>query len=369
MKVRDLIQLIHRVAPPGLASDWDNSGLQVGTSDHAVSKIALAMDATPHTVQQAIESGCELLLTHHPLIFKPLKNIDFSQGTGRIIKMAQAHGLAIVAAHTNWDCASGGMALALAEALNLRPENPLEPSELDCLKLVVFVPEGHEETLREALFKAGAGSTGTYDSCWFGASGQGGFTAPLDGKPFIGQAGQKTQTSEIRLEMVVPHGKKLEIIKAIFAAHPYEEPAFELHSVKIFGRDQGLGLICHWDQPRNLFEELNRFSNAYKWAGPCPELVKRVALLPGSGGGYLSLAKRQGAEVLITADVSYHQAQEADELGMTVVDLGHFESEWPGVVSLGVRLEAELKSFGADVKCLVLPRQGLWNYNYSRWGG
>ncbi len=361
MLLRDFISMVHQLAPPDLAADWDNPGLQAGSPDQEVKRVGLALDATPETVAEALNARCDVLLTHHPLIFKPLKNINFTTGAGALIKAAAAGGLSIVAAHTNWDSASQGVARALADFLELTDRTPLEPAAREFYKLVVFVPAGYESRVREALFAAGAGVVGDYDRCWFEASGQGGFRVPDRGKPFIGQAGEEARTRESRLEVVVPRDLAERATQAVFRHHPYEEPAFEFHPVRVYGRDQGLGLIGHWDPPRDLGDELRRRFGAFRWAGLRPGLVNRVALLPGSGGRFIHQARRQGAQVLITGDADYHTALEAAGLGLTLVDLGHFETEWPGVAALARALGAEIGRRNLDVECQALAQAPAWN--------
>jgi dinuclear metal center YbgI/SA1388 family protein len=362
MKLKDLAGLVHSLAPPDLALDWDNSGLQVGDWGQTVTRVGLALDATLATVARAEAAGCDLLLTHHPLIFHPLKSLDRSSGPGAVIWAAQAAGLAVFALHTNWDLAAGGVAGALADHLELTAERPLVPAAREFQKLVVFVPFDYEDQVREALFKAGAGVLGDYERTWFASPGEGGFQVPADGRPFIGRPGEEARAGESRLEVIVPPARAEAVALAVLEAHPYEEPAFEFHSVKVFPPGQGLGLLARWSPARNLFEELERRPEfaGFKWAGPRPGLVGRLALLPGSGGSYAALARRLGAEALLTGDASYHQALEAGALGLTLVDLGHFETEWPGLVRLGERLAALLDRAGGGVAGQVLDQDPAW---------
>ena len=365
--MRDLVKIIHRVAPPDLAADWDNSGLQIGSSDQRINKIGLALDVTPQTLDLALKTKCDLLLAHHPLLFKPIKNVIFDREPGSLIKTAIAGGLAVISAHTNWDSASRGVARALADLLELRDCRPLETALREFYKLVVFVPAGYESPVREALFKAGAGRIGDYDKCWFSASGEGGYRAPEQGRPFIGQKGDEARTRESRIEVVMPGHLTEAAAEAVLKHHPYEEPAFEFHPVKIYGRDQGLGLIGRWAAPRDVLQELKRVTGAsgFKWAGPRLEQAERVALLPGSGGSFVRLAHGLGAQVLITGDIDYHEALEADGLGLTVVDLGHFESEWPGVLRLARVLREEFERENINVECEVLKQSPVWHYERS----
>ncbi len=362
MLLKDFIDLMQRLAPSDLALDWDNCGLQAGSAGQTVSKIGLALDATAVTASLAIESGCDLLLSHHPLLFRPIKNIDFDREPGSVIKLAAENGLAVFSAHTNWDAAEKGVADALADVLELQERRPLEPVAREFYKLVVFVPAGYEDALRRALFEAGAGVIGDYDRSWFASSGEGGFRASPEARPFIGERGEKARARESRLEVIVPKNLAERAARAVWASHPYEEPAFEFQAVKTYRPGQGLGLIGRWPEPRDPFREAARLNPHFKWAGPRPARATRVALLPGSGGSYMHLAKKLGAEVFITGDVDYHLALEAESLALTVMDLGHYETEWPGVLRLARRLNSEIKRLGLEVECRVLDQKPAWHY-------
>lgn len=364
MQVRDFIQIIHHLAPPDLAMDWDNSGLQAGSPTAEIRKIGLALDATPETVAEAVDSGYDLLFSHHPLIFKPLKNINYSTMEGAIISRAVAAGLAIVSAHTNWDAASGGVAGALADVLGLADREALEPLARDFYKLAVFVPKGYENQVKKALFEAGAGTVGDYDRCFFSAPGEGGFRAPQHAQPFIGAAGEETLCRESRLEVIVPKALAGAAVQAVFTSHPYEEPAFEFYPVTIHGRDEGIGLIGSWPEGRDPVAECREKLGLgdFRSCGARAGLARRVALLPGSGGSYIRLAKSRGAEVLICGDVSYHQALEAEYLGLAVLDLGHFETEWPGVVRLRDVLREKFQERNEAVECQLLRQATPWRY-------
>lgn len=365
MLIKDFIKIMHRLAPPDLAANWDNSGLQLGSPDQEIRRIGLALDATVETVASARAKGCDLLLAHHPLIFHPLKNIMTDRGPGAVLKAALAGDLAIFSAHTNWDSAALGVASALAELLGLDNCRPLEPAARDFYKLVAFVPAGYENRIRRAIFEIGAGQIGDYDRCWFASSGEGGFGVPTDGQPFIGRPGQEARTRESRLEIILPPSLAEAAARVIREQHPYQEPAFEFQAVKIFGHNQGLGLLGEWNPPRDPLAELSCHPDfpVFKWAGPKPGPVNRVALLPGSGGDFGRLAHSQGARVLITGDVSYHQALEAADLGLTLIDLGHFETEWPGVRRLARLLHEELSCSDPPVECLLLEQSPAWHYS------
>ncbi|MGL4208794.1 MAG: Nif3-like dinuclear metal center hexameric protein, partial [Candidatus Adiutrix sp.] len=215
----------------------------------------------------------------------------------------------------------------------------------------------------------GAGAIGAYKDCWFQSLGQGGFTAPQSASPFIGLGGQVSQTDESRLELIVPQSLLSQAALAISKYHPYEEPAFEFHPIETYKQNEGLGLIGHWEPKLNFWEKLHEIfpkqagqASSIKWAGPDPLNIQKVALLPGSGGSYAALAHSEGAQVLITGDVSYHQALDAMALDLTLVDIGHYESEWPGVIHLKNVLGEKLRALSQDVDCIMLPQDCPWKY-------
>ncbi len=365
MRLFELVELIQTLAPSDLAEQWDNPGLQVGSLGKEITRIGFALDATLPIVKQAIEKGCDLLLAHHPLIFKPLKNINFQNETGAIVEIAAQNGLAIYAAHTNWDSSPQGVGQALADFLGLDSLEPLQAAERDFYKVVVFVPPSHADVLRQAIFAVGAGQIGAYDKCSFAAPGEGGFRSPSESRPFIGEPGSVSTTAELRLELILPAKLAPQVSQAIFAHHPYEEPAFEFYPIKTMGPETGLGRMAIWPEARDLLAELKRLGLPFKWAGPAPRHVRRVALLPGSGGSFVALAKAKGAEALITGDAGHHHALEAQALGLSLIDLGHHGTEWPGVIQLERLLRKKLLQAGrTEVECLLLAQPDPWCY----WG-
>ncbi|MDR2301495.1 MAG: Nif3-like dinuclear metal center hexameric protein [Deltaproteobacteria bacterium] len=335
MRVRDFANLVEALAPLDLAESWDNSGLQVGDPEARVKRVALALDASLDTIQKAINEKAQLLITHHPLIFKPVKRLLSSDPLTKPAFLALANNLAILSAHTNWDMVD--VAKRLAEVMELRDVRPLTMGERSFLKLVAFVPKGFEDKIRDAAARAGAGTIGKYEGCFFKAPGQGGFKVPLDAKPFMGTPGQDETAEEFRLEMILPAHLRDQIAQAVKAAHPYEEPAFEFYGLSVPA--DGFGAIGHWDRERGG-EELHGFlSDKIKtpglWAGkPGPERVKIVATLPGSGGDFIQVAKKAGADLFVTGEINHHHSLLAQDLGLPVFLAGHFESEYPSFLRL-----------------------------------
>jgi dinuclear metal center YbgI/SA1388 family protein len=339
VKAKDFLKLIDGMAPFGLALDWDNSGLQCGDPERPVSRVAVCLDPSPDAVAEAVDGGADLLVAHHPLIFKPVKSLAAGTPQSEALVRAVKADLPVISAHTNWD--AFGMCPALADLLEIRPEGFLEPVSAELLKLVCFVPLGSFGDVSEAIFEAGAGQIGAYSRCSFRSEGLGGFLPPRDGDPFIGDPGVYTETAEHRVEAILPLGLRDRVAEAVRASHPYEEPAFEFHRVEATGA-YGFGIHGVWDPPRDplpwIAEKLG--TPFLTTAGPVPKQVSRVSILPGSGASYLPLARARGSEVLVTGDLTHHQALLAEELGTGIVAAGHRETELPGCGRLMRELES-----------------------------
>jgi dinuclear metal center YbgI/SA1388 family protein len=333
VKAKGVLDIIDSLAPFSLALPWDNSGIQTGDPDRPVKKIAVCLDPSPEAVDEAVSAKADLLVAHHPLIFKPLKSLVSGRPETKALLAAIKAGLAVISAHTNWDAA--GMAPALAELLELKPEGFLEPCAPELLKIIVFAPLGSERDITEALFDAGAGQIGAYSRCSYRAEGLGGFLPPSDGNPHIGDPEVYTETAEYRIEAVLPERLKESCARAVRQYHPYEEPAFEFYKTITSG-SYGFGLTGVWDPPRDplawISEKLS-LKNLVT-AGPIPSKVSKAALLPGSGASYIPQAKARGAEILVTGDLTHHQALTARELGLGVISAGHHETELPGARKL-----------------------------------
>ncbi|MDH3998901.1 MAG: Nif3-like dinuclear metal center hexameric protein, partial [Desulfuromonadales bacterium] len=222
-RIQDLLGLLHSLYPPELAEEWDNVGLQVGEPGAALERVLVALDPTTEAVLAAREAGAQALVTHHPLIFNPLKRLTPDDAVGKIVWTAIQSGVAIISAHTNLDSAEKGLNHWLAEMLGLTQAAPLQPASGNYFKLVVFVPKEHEEEVAEAIFTAGAGHTGNYDHCSFRTSGEGTFRPGQNAQPFIGEVGTTERVEEVRLETIVARARLPKVIDKMLKAHPYEE--------------------------------------------------------------------------------------------------------------------------------------------------
>ncbi|OQY24375.1 MAG: Nif3-like dinuclear metal center hexameric protein [Desulfobacteraceae bacterium 4572_35.2] len=363
IRLQDLIGLLNSHYPQNLAEDWDNVGLQVGDPKQQISKIMIALDPTPSTIQSAIAQQCQALITHHPLIFKPLKKISTDNETGQILFTAIRNNLAIISVHTNLDHAADGLNDWLANALQVEQTKPLliaKPGDL--VKLVVFVPPEAVEMLSLTLFNAGAGHIGKYDQCSFQQQGVGTFRAHKGCTPHIGTVGEQENTAEIRLETIVPRTLVNRVVTKMIKAHPYEEVAYDLISLDNQRCDIGLGRIGTIAKQKKLAEfaydcKRQLGCNGIRLVGDSDASVRKVAVCGGSGAMLIREAARQGADVLVTGDIKYHEAQTAQSLGISLIDAGHFATEQLMAKVLAQKLEQHAQQRAWPVQYIVAPEE------------
>jgi dinuclear metal center YbgI/SA1388 family protein len=336
MSVRgvDLIKAMESYAPSALAVEKDRIGLQVGDPQAEVRKVLVTLDVNEEVVDEAIRIGANWIVAHHAVIFHPLKEIRTDEPAGRMFAKLLAHGIHVYIAHTNLDAAEGGVNDALADRLGLTGTKVLIGYKQDALKkLVVTVPVAHHEAVLNAISRAGAGWIGNYSHCTFNVEGTGTFL-PRDGaNPFIGQTGELEKVKEIRLETIMPASIEKRVLEAMFKAHPYEEVAYDIYPLDLKGEPLGFGRIGSLPETMKLDEFARFVKDAFECdgvrvVGDPEKEIRKVAILGGSGGRYLRDVKRQGADVYITGDVDYHTAQEAMDLGISLVDPGHHVEHW-----------------------------------------
>ncbi len=335
VKCQVVIDAIERLAPRNLAESWDNVGLLLGSPAQKITKVLVTLDVTQAVVNQAVQDGIDLIVTHHPVIFTPVKNIrtDFPQG--QILASLLKANIAVYAAHTNLDSATGGVNDILSAKLNLQDVKPLAVSHTEKLyKLIVFVPKTHLEVVRRTLSDFGAGHIGHYSHCTFGAVGTGTFM-PLEGaQPFIGNAHTLEYVEEVRLETIVTEKNSRRVIKEMLKVHPYEEVAYDLISLENPGHAFGLGRVGKLSSPMLLSQFISCVKSALgikyvNVAGVQDQVIKKVAVCGGSGASFVRKAAFAGADVLVTGDVKYHEAQDALAAGIAIIDAGHFATEQP----------------------------------------
>ena len=335
--VRDIAAALEAWAPPASKLDYDNVGLQVGHPNRAVSNVLVALDLTPEVIDEAVEIGAGMIVTHHPLFFLPQRRIvgdDFIGGMA--LRMAE-QGIAYYAIHTNLDLAHGGVSFALAEKLGLEDIRFLEPAEGTLVKLVVFVPETHAEAVRNAVADAGAGRIGDYEACSFETKGTGRFKPGAGTSPHIGEAGGGVESvQEVRLEVEVMRWDLSRVLNSMRAAHPYEEVAYDIYPVDQPASRVGSGAIGALPAAMSLNEFLRVVAKhldaaCLRYSGNPGQSVKTVAVCGGSGAGLIGRAIASGADALVTADVTYHRFFEAldaeNSHRMAIIDPGHYETE------------------------------------------
>ena len=334
---RTVLDFLEKLAPAHLAESWDNVGLLVGKPQQPVRAIVTALDVDAAVVDFALEQGADLIVAHHPVIFKAITSLRQDTPQGDLLYRLIQHQIAVICAHTNLDAAEGGVNDALAAALGLQRLTPLLCDHREKLyKLAVFVPEQYREAVQTAMGDAGAGHIGLYSHCSFSTKGEGVFL-PLDGAaPFIGQQGRLERVAEYKLETIVTEQVKRQVVTAMLTAHPYEEVAYDLYELANRGTASGMGRVGDLDQPLRLrdfvdFVARRLPAGVVKAAGDPALLIRKVAVCGGSGAGFFRQAKQAGAEVFVTGDVSYHEAQQAVASGLAIVDAGHFGSEYPVV--------------------------------------
>ncbi|MEJ2490471.1 MAG: Nif3-like dinuclear metal center hexameric protein [Desulfuromonadales bacterium] len=347
-RIQDLVGLVHSLYEPSLAEEWDNVGLQVGDPAARVERVMVSLDPCLAAVQAACAADAQALVTHHPLLFRPLRRLTPDDTLGRVLWTAVRSGLSVISAHTNLDAAVTGLNSWLAEALGVTATVPLQPAAGHYLKLAVFVPEDHQDAVAEALFSAGAGQIGAYDNCSFRSPGLGTFRPGDATNPYLGTRGKMEQVNEVRLETILPRQRLGRVLDKMHRAHPYEEVAYDLLPLENEVPGAGLGRIGRLKETVCLDDFAAQVKGALgcqqlRLTGDGQRLVRKVALCGGSGAGLLKTAHRQGADVLVTGDVKYHEARQAEELQIALIDAGHFPTEQLMIGRLAAELRARVE--------------------------
>jgi dinuclear metal center YbgI/SA1388 family protein len=361
-RLAELIAALDSWFDPSSAEPWDAVGLVCGDPDEPVDSMLLAVDAAPETVQEASRTGAQLLLTHHPLLLSGVHGVPADDPKGRLVHSLIRGGVAHFVAHTNADVADPGVSDALAAVLGLRGAVPLDALPAPPMdKLVTFVPHADADRLIDALAAAGAGAIGNYDRCAWTSAGTGTFRPLTGAEPAIGEVDEVVRVPETRVEMVVPAARRAAVVSALRAAHPYEEPAFDLlvQAPIPTGRGTGrVGQLAAAMPLRNFVRHAAQALPGTAWgvraAGDPERTVSTVAVCGGSGGSLTEPARRAGADAFLTADLKHHQTLEAvTERGagaMALVDAAHWATEAPWLDALAARVRHR---FGTTVNVRV----------------
>ena len=361
LSVQTLIHHLETLAPKRLAFDWDNVGLQVGSPHGTVNKILVTLDVNDCVLSEAKEMGVDFIVTHHPFIFRPLSAVRTDLPQGAMIERAIKDNIRVYAAHTNLDVAVGGVNDALAERLGLSDAEILRPSGFEELeKVTVFVPRGHEDSVRDAMAAAGAGWIGNYSHCSFQAAGTGTFLPREGTDPYIGSQGELERVEELRLETICPAHLRNRVVTAMQKAHPYEEAAYDIYPLKNAGKPYGLGRVgkidpCTLEHFCALVKERLQVSTL-RVTGDPERIIQKVAVCGGSGGDLIHAATFAGADVLVTGDLKYHEACDCSAIGLSLIDAGHDATERVIVPVLADWLQKRIVEDGhsADVLCSTL---------------
>ncbi|HOL17623.1 MAG TPA: Nif3-like dinuclear metal center hexameric protein [Bacillota bacterium] len=369
--VKTVAAYLDQLAPRHLALPGDPVGLQLGDPRREVRTLLVALELDQATLAEAAARKAELVVTHHPLLFQPLQALDESTPHGALVARAVRHEISVFSAHTNLDIAPRGLNHRLADLLGLMEQgrSVMETTGQDrLLKLVVFVPAGHEDSVRQALAEAGAGWIGAYSHCTFQVPGTGTFMPREGTDPYIGQQGRLEKVDEFRLETILPASLREAVLQALFAVHPYEEVAYDLYPLEREGTPYGLGLIGNLERPLTLEQILKlcreklQLSTLRYWAPPREE-YSRIAVCSGSGGSLVERAALLGAELYISGDFRYHDFKKAEAAGLCLVDAGHYGTERPVVELLGQYLRRCFKRDGYQTSVVEAGVSSAgWNY-------
>ncbi|MEO7264227.1 MAG: Nif3-like dinuclear metal center hexameric protein [Ferruginibacter sp.] len=331
MKIQDITNLLEKTAPLYLQEPYDNAGMITGQVTWECNGIMICLDATESVIIEALEKKCNLVIAHHPIIFRGLKKINGGNYVERVIIKAIKNDIAIYAIHTNLDNVLQGVNGRIADKLNLENRHILKPKDAQLKKLITFAPVDKAVQVREALFAAGAGNLGKYSECSFNTEGTGTFKAGENSEPYVGEKGKLHAEKELKIEVIFPAYLEQKIVRAMNEAHPYEEVAFDIIALGNILSDVGSGLIGDLKEPIPELKLLENLKNAFglktiRHTVITGNTVKKIAICGGAGIFLLADAIKAGADVFITGDVKYHEFFDA-EGKILLVDIGHYESE------------------------------------------
>jgi dinuclear metal center YbgI/SA1388 family protein len=331
MKLKELTDFLETVAPLSYQEDYDNAGLIVGDPQREISRALISLDCTEAVLDEAIEKGCDIVISHHPIVFRGLKRFNGRTYVERVVMKAIRHDIAIYAIHTNFDNVIDGVNKKICDRIGVSNGSILKQKDGALKKLVTFCPNADADKVRDALFAAGAGWIGNYSECSYNTEGYGTFKVGENTDPHVGEIGSRHREAEVRIEIIYPSNVERKVVQALTEAHPYEEVAYDLYPVSNPYPSVGSGMIGlletemdEMDFLRHVKERLG--SRVIRHTDLTGRKVKRVAVCGGAGSFLLPYALASGADVFITADYKYHEFFDA-EGKLVIADVGHFESE------------------------------------------
>ena len=330
-RIQQIIDFLEQIAPPALQEDYDNSGLLVGEPHAEVDKVLVSLDVTEAVVAEAVALGAGLIVSHHPVVFRPLRRITGRNEVERTVMAALRAGIGLYAIHTNLDNVAHGVNAMMCRKLGLEGMRVLRPAKGTLAKVVTFVPHSHAEVVREAMFAAGGGHIGAYDQCSFSHGGEGTFRAGAGTTPYVGSLGEQHREAETRIEMVVERWNLGRVVASMKRVHPYEEVAHDVIMLDNTHPSAGSGGVGTFAEPMDWDAFVTMVKSAFgapmvRHTAPPKGSIKTVALCGGTGSFLLPDAIRSGADVFLSSDFKYHEFFGA-EGRITIADIGHAEAE------------------------------------------
>ncbi|MCF8276655.1 MAG: Nif3-like dinuclear metal center hexameric protein [Flavobacteriales bacterium] len=349
MKAKEVIDFLEELAPPSLQESYDNSGLLVGDSQTPITGILVSLDCTEDVIDDALSQGCNLIVSHHPIVFSGLKRFNGNNYVERTVMKAIKNDVLLYAIHTNLDNVIDGVNSKFAERLGLVNTRILQSKKQLLKKVVTYCPTDYAEQLRTAMCDAGAGNIGNYDQCSFNIPGTGTFRGNEKTNPFVGEKGQIHKEEEVRIEFIVPDFSVKKVLSAMKKAHPYEEVAFDVYPMENVWNEVGSGMVGDLTEEVDALEFLKSLKTSMKtdcvrYTLPHKKNVKRVAICGGAGSFLLNAAVAAEADVFITGDFKYHQFFDAENR-IIIADIGHYESEQFTIALLADKLAHKFPTF------------------------
>jgi dinuclear metal center YbgI/SA1388 family protein len=331
IKIKDITNCIEEIAPLNYAEDFDNVGLLVGDYNTLVSGVLVTLDTLENVMEEALEKNCNLIVSFHPIIFSGLKKLNGKNYVERVVLKAIKNDIAIYAMHTALDNSFQGVNAKICEILGLQNKKVLIPQKNTIKKLTTYVPTENAENVRLALFEAGAGNIGNYDSCSFNTEGFGTYRGNENSNPVIGEKGKLHTENETFMSVIFEKHQEQKVLSALFKTHPYEEVAYDIITLDNIHQEIGIGMIGELAEEKSEFEFLNflkekMHSKGIRHSKLIGKPIKKVAVLGGSGSFAINNAIQKGADIYVTSDIKYHEFYKA-ESKLIIADIGHYESE------------------------------------------
>lgn len=355
MQTKEIATYLEDWAPPKIAWEKDNVGLQTGSLQRDITNILLSLDVTEKVVAEAVRKNCNLIISHHPLLFFPLKKVDVDHDEiSRIVASLIKHDITLLSHHTNLDFTGDGVSITMAKLLGLQEIDFLTKLSANQSKIVVFVPKDDLTAVSEAIFNAGGGIIGDYTHCSYRLNGEGTFFGTESTNPQAGEKGRLETVEEVRLEVIADNWKTGKIISAMLKAHSYEEPAYDVYPLNNTNQSYGVGAIGVLPEALTEDECIRLTAKTFQAAGlryakGKGEKIRKVAMVGGGGMRSLNDAIRAGADAFISADGDYHSFQQA-EGKILLIDAGHYETEAPVLKTVETRLRNFIQEKGAAIE-------------------